>query len=314
MTQEIMKYADVAMFDAEPHETWTTDRGVLPKVSLVWMTHRPLSALASFNEMYAGRVIRHLDDVSQEAMDQALSDMSKTHLKAPLENIKFQFLIEGVDRSFTHQHVRQRTAVFAQESLRFAVLDNLSQGVSLPPSLHGTNPENTSDQLGQNRARWDECVAKVQDTYEYLIANGMPAEDARGLLPHATATRIMYTTDCRNLAEHAGNRLCTQAQFHWRSVFSQIVEQIAEYGEMNDPEYAGEYQALSDSLMWRPKCWQVGKCAFKGEFDRHCNIREEVDGLESDGIPTTEWDDYISTDSWMYDPSAAIMSEQGVEL
>ena len=309
MKKDLMKYADVAMFDAEPHETWEPGRGVVPQVTLVNMTPRPLAALASFNEMYAGRVIRSLDDVSDEAMDQALADMSKTHLKAPLENIKFQFLIEGVDRAFTHQIVRQRTAVYAQESLRFAVLDNLREGVSLPPMLHGTSPDDTSDELGKMRQRWDETIDTIQNAYEWMIANGMPAEDARGLLPHATATRLMYTTDCRNLAEHAGNRLCTQAQYHWRSVFSQIVSQISEWGEMNDPDHRGEYHALSDSLMWRPKCWQVGKCAFKGTFDRACSIRETVDELEAASVPPEDWDDHIAVDEWMFDPTAAIEAE-----
>jgi thymidylate synthase ThyX len=46
-------------------------------------------------------------------------------LKAPLEAIDFHFMVEGVTRAHTHQEVRQRTAVFAQESMRFAVKDKI---------------------------------------------------------------------------------------------------------------------------------------------------------------------------------------------
>ena len=54
---------------------------------------------------------------------------------APLEWIQVALLIEGVTRAFTHQMVRQRTATFVQESLRFAVKDNAAFEVALPPSI-----------------------------------------------------------------------------------------------------------------------------------------------------------------------------------
>lgn len=303
---DIQKYKDVAMFEAEPHTGWDDRRGVLPKVYLQSMTHRPLATMAAMNQMYVGNVIHDLDEVTPEMMEGALDDMSKTHLTAPMEAIRFQFLIEGVDRAFTHQMVRQRMGAYAQESLRFAVIGNLKQAVTLPPSLQGTHPSDTSTTAGKMRERWDDAVGKIQATYDYLVANGMSQEDARGLLPHAVATRIIYISDFRNMVTHAGNRLCTQAQFHWRDVFSQIVTAIGLYGEEHDPEHAWEYHAVSDSPMFRPVCWQIGKCGFKGSMDRACGIREKVDFLERNSVPTSDWDSEIPVEEWLLDPEAAV--------
>lgn len=309
MTTEIQKYADVAMFDADPMFSYGEETGVTPDVYLLWMTPRPLAAMAAMNEMYRGHVVRDLDDISDDAMQQALDDMSKTHLTAPMEAIKFHFMIEGVDRAFTHQHVRQRTAAYAQESLRFAVIQDLLRGITYPPSLFGTKPGDTSTMAGKNRQKWDECVTKIQETYEYLVANGMAQEDARGLLPHCTATRLNYVTDLRNMVDHAGNRLCTQAQFHWRAVFTKITASIVHYGMTEDEDNLWQYQALADSPMFRPKCFQIGKCGFKGTFDRHCNISEKVAFLERNRVPTEEWDSEIPKHTWLLDPEAARIPE-----
>jgi flavin-dependent thymidylate synthase len=204
----IRKWADEQQFVAPPMEANRDDRGmIVPRVTLLWMTPDPLGANAAMGRMYKGIPTYSMADITDDERKQFFADSMATHLKAPLEAIKFHFFIEGVTRSFTHQMVRQRTAVYAQESMRFAVKENMADELSLPPSI-AELPVNHP-----TRQKWDEAVAKVSDTYNFLVANGIPAEDARGLAPHATTTRLNYVTDLRNLSEHAGNRLCTQAQF-----------------------------------------------------------------------------------------------------
>src|SRR5690606_29530142 len=119
------------------------------------------------------------------------------------------FMIEGVTRSLTHQMVRQRTAVYAQESLRFAVKENMAESVALPPSLEGARSmreiyddfdtigfDNLSD-IDKQRYRWGIAMQNVETAYDYLVNSGIPAEDARGLLPHNITTRLHYSTDLR---------------------------------------------------------------------------------------------------------------------
>lgn len=285
MSNQPMKWADRAMFHAEPHPNYTETHGVLPKVHLLWMTPDPLGAVAAMCEMYKGNVVRSLADLSDDQRRQALDDTMATHLRAPLEAVKFHFLFDGVDRAFTHQHVRQRTAVYAQESMRFAVVEDLPRNTSLPPTISALPQDDPA------RVTWDAALEDIGRAYEALVANGIPAEDARGLLPHATATRLHYVTDLRNLTDHAGNRLCTQAQFHWRLVFSQVVNAIRTHA--NDPHVLSEerwqYSAIANSSLFRPVCYQLNRCPFKASFDRACSIRSRVDAYATAGVPSDKW-------------------------
>lgn len=319
--KEVVRYADVAMYDAEPMER-NAAGGVTPKVYLLNMTPDPLGAIAAPCFMYEGRVVKDLSEITDGERRDKFAQVQKTHLKAPFEFVDFHFMLEGVTRSFTHQMVRQRTAVFAQESLRFAVKDTIDEEVGLPPSLAGLKDD---DPL---MVVWRSAVNRVDDAYHALIGAGMPAEDARGLLPHNVTTRLHYKTNLRNLLEHAGNRLCTQAQFEWRLVWMQIVEAIRNVpnrlgcvGEGSECYTHGlacpawQYETLAN--LFRPICYLTGKCEFKANFDRACSIRDRVDAFHEAGVPSSDWGkthlavggrpgiDPINPAEWLLDPTAA---------
>lgn len=300
------KWSDEAMFRSEGFTKHSDAGGVLPTVRLLWMTPDPLGAVAAMARMYEGKPTLDLEDLFNGERVHYFDEATKTHLRTPLEAVKFHFFIEGVDRAFTHQEVRQRTAAFSQESMRFAVVEDLDQHTTLPPSLAGTQPLEL-DAMGNNptgddgmpldknqsmRNLWDVTLDHIEMTYTRLIEMGMPAEDARGLLPHCTATRLNYVTDLLNLSRQAGNRLCTQAQFHWRLVFTLMVNAIRDFAQHPSvqPSDAWQFRHLAHSKLFRPACYEYGKCPFKAGFDRHCSIRDKVSHFAKNGIPSEEWD------------------------
>jgi flavin-dependent thymidylate synthase len=322
-----VRWADRAMFKAEP-----MPEAAGPRVFLLDMNRDPLGHIAAASKMYKGEVVRDLRDVTDAERIDYLNQIKKTKLKAPFEFVKFHFMIEGVTRGFTHQMVRQRTAVYAQESTRFAVFgtDDARLPVGLPPSLSGTDVwDNVGHPTGDQKllATWNETVTDIQEAYQKLVNSGMPAEDARGLLPTNLLTRLHYSTDLRALLDHAGNRLCTQAQFEWRLVFTRIIESIRardiprgtpreEWGE------DGIYMANELLSLFRPVCFQTGKCEFKADFDRACSIRDQVDALSGAGVPPSLWEEEgnytsgghafnrkpippIKPGQWLMDPGAA---------
>lgn len=295
--KEIKVWADDAMFEAEPLGYDVNEDG--PRVHLLSMSHDPLGQIAAMAMMYEGKVARSLSDITDEQRRHYFNEVKKTHLKAPFESVQFHFMIDGVTRSFTHQMVRQRTAVFAQESLRFAVKDGIDEEVALPPSLIGLRGDDPRVTL------WRSAINKTEDVYHALIDSGIPAEDARGLLPHNVTTRLNYVTNLRNLQDHAGMRLCTQAQFEWRTVWVRMVEAIRNY----DPRAANarrlfdedtsawapemlpdrwQFEMLAD--LFRPVCYLTGKCEFKADFDRKCSIRNRVDANHDVGRDSSSWD------------------------
>lgn len=310
---EVQKWADEAMFRAEP-----VDAATGPQVYLLWMTPDPLGAIAATCKMYKGEVCRSLDHITDAERLHYFDEVQATRLKAPFEFVQFHFLIEGVTRAFTHQLVRQRTATYAQESLRFAVKEDFPIG--LPPSLWGTTgDQHAAQHLETNewqRLVWEETVDAMQAGYEQLVNSGMPAEDARGLLPTNILTRVHYTTDLRALQEHAGNRLCTQAQFEWRLVWSKIIAAIREIDYPGDLKPNGQTRVyMADKLcdLFKPVCYLSGRCEFKSKMDRPCSIRDRVDANEKMGRPSREWGNPaqlgnvlpIEPREWLLDPNAA---------
>lgn len=298
-SKEISKWADSAMYDSEGMPFDVNTYG--PQVTLLSMTPDPLGAVAAMSMMYEGKVVRNLADLTNDQRMHYFEQITKTHLKAPFESVQLHFLIEGVTRSFTHQMVRQRTAVFAQESLRFAVKDTIDEEVALPPSLRLLKKDDPKVVL------WKTAVNKTDDVYHALIDGGIPAEDARGLLPHNITTRLHYVTNLRALQEHAGMRLCTQAQFEWRTVWMRMVEAIAAFDPMASAlrrhetmEYSQDGSPVADSLdrwqfkeiagLFRPVCYNTGKCEFLADFDRKCKIRNRVDANHAIGRDSSEWD------------------------
>lgn len=318
MTEEVQRYADAAMFRSEPLQVDRDAEGnITPKVTLLWMTPDPLGACAAMNEMYVGHVVRDIArDVTDEQRQKVLDDMAKTTLTTPLENIELQFCIEGVTRSFTHQMVRQRTGAYAQESLRFAVKeDPWVEICARPPSVKSE----------QNIKIWMNALNDAQNAYERLISNGIPAEDARGLIPHSMTTRLIYKTDLRNLTAEAGKRLCTQAQFEWRTVMTQIAQAIRHATHQPDGPMAfdvnnrWQYEAIAESWIFRPICYHTGQCEFMGSADRFCSIRDKVEALHQIGVKPEHWDARLAAygdamrkglpgiypAEWLMDPAAA---------
>lgn len=317
MTKAIQAWADSAMFEAEPMDYNVKKEG--PRVFLLEATPDPLGSIAAFSAMYTGNVIRNKRDVTDEERRYHLEEMKKTKLKAPLEAVHLHWMVEGVTRSFTHQMVRQRTAVYAQESLRFAVKSGMSEEVALPPSLAGT-PDFSEEEIGYYEAHpeefgrlqkehrwrlmWETLMLEIDDTYNYLVNDGMPAEDARGALPHNVTTRLNYDTNLRAFQDHAGNRLCTQAQFEWRAVWGQFVKALREHCSQDCLKEHDVHSPFCDNWQWKeiaglfaPVCYLTGSCAFKADFDRKCSIRERVDANSKIARPSSEWDkEYDHTD------------------
>jgi flavin-dependent thymidylate synthase len=368
---QIQKWADKAMFAAAPIDV---SKG--PQVELLSCNNDPLGTIAAAAKMYAGESVTSLSQITDAERRHYLADTRKNALAAPLEFVNFHFIISGVTRGFTHQMVRQRTATYTQESTRFAVKEDVPVGY--PPSLDGTMSwddwwekcggelfpiliselnehqiemvddyaKSRASQAQNWRREWDGGVNWISQKYNILVNSGMPAEDARGLLPTNLLTRINYNTSLRGLLEHSGLRLCTQAQFEWRLVWARIKEAIVSYGlgqkylvyepsaqapnmrnGMDDGLGDIVYECDSDwqfdelSTIFKPICYQKGECQFLSDIDRHCTIRERVQLNADMHRPSTEWDVVgtqagtnlrvapIADEEWMLDPTSARVSQ-----
>jgi flavin-dependent thymidylate synthase len=278
--KDLVAWADRAQYVSEP----ATSNA--PVVTLLSATADPLGEIASLCGIYEGRVVHSLSDVTDEQRRTALADMQLSKLSGPLEAVQFHFLIENVTRAWTHQAVRNRFAFFAQESMRFAVVEDWADRMPIPISI----------QTDSRQLIWEQAVDAASEAYMALVNSGVPAEDARALMPHGITTRLHMVVSLRSLLTEAGKRLCTQAQFEWRVVVAGMVNAIRQRECSWD---TWQFDEISDIL--RPVCYAEGKCGFMASMDRGCTIRERVDANAKIGRPSSEWDkeaDLGTADEW----------------
>jgi flavin-dependent thymidylate synthase len=308
-SSDVQKWADAAMYRSEPTPAE-------PSVVLLNATPDPLGSVAALCLQYKGVVVRDLETVTDHERRESLEAMQKTELRGPLEAATFHFLLDGVTRAMVDQLTRGRAAFYAVESLRFAVKEDWAATVPRPPSLAGL-PEDDPRVVV-----WRGALNRTEDAYAALVGAGVPAEDARSLLPLGVATRAHWVVSLRELLHVAGLRLCTQAQFEWRIVMSKVVEALRTYGyepaawdEQPRPNRADAWQFEALAEVLRPVCYQQGKCGFMAAFDRSCSIRVRVEQNAEAGRPSSEWHQdafrssgniaAIQPSEWLADPNAA---------
>ena len=225
-----------------------------PIVTLVSWTNNPIKAVASQLLNMQGRMVHNLDDISEEEALKLLNDLKRTALAGGLEAIDMLFQIENVPRSLTHQLVRTRVgATYHQESLRFTTrADGFDYDIG--PTVK------TEEQLEY----FESAMEILADTYKHLVDNGVSMEDARGVLPIATLTKVGVKYNFKTLVHTGHVRLCYQSQGHWMKIFKMIKKEIS---EKISPELASFLQ---------PICEISGRCEYHGIFDRKCPKEEKL--------------------------------------
>jgi thymidylate synthase (FAD) len=142
--------------------------------------------------------------------------MSLGH-QSVLEHASFTFGIEGISRACSHQLVRHRLASYSQQSQRYVTF----KGGELPLVVPATVAE--SD---RRRQIFDEAMTACIEAYQALLEDGVPAEDARFVLPNAAETRIVMTMNARELLHFFTLRCCERAQWEIRAMALAMVRLV----------------------------------------------------------------------------------------
>jgi len=141
--------------------------------------------------------------------------MSLGH-QSVLEHASFTFGIEGISRVTSHQLVRHRVASYSQQSQRYVSHKERFAAV-IPPTI-GERP----DVL----ARFEAQLQALHKAYAEMVEAGIPAEDARYILPNATETKIMLTMNARELLHFFAVRCCERAQWEIRAMSLEMLKLV----------------------------------------------------------------------------------------
>ena len=186
------------------------------RVQLLTHTPEPEKVVAAAARLcYSASSIENLlrrEQSEQETLLRKILDLG--HLSV-LEHAVFSFGVEGISRACSHQLVRHRLASFSQQSQRYVSHNDRFEAVT-PPSL-ASAPELAN--------RFEAMLDEIHDLYRDMVEAGIPAEDARFLLPNAATTKIVITMNARELRHFFLLRCCRRAQWEIQAMAKEMLHQ-----------------------------------------------------------------------------------------
>lgn len=129
-----------------------------------------------------------------------------------LEHAVFTFRIEGISRVTLAQLTRHRIASFSVQSQRYVKMDDCR--AVMPHSIMTSG-------FAEEACDW---VHKSRELYKRMVDGGIPAEDARYLMPQAMTTTLVMTMNARELRHFFALRCCNRAQWEIRRLTDEMLK------------------------------------------------------------------------------------------
>ena len=145
-----------------------------------------------------------------------------------IEHAGATFEISGISRACSHQLVRHRLANYSQESQRYVDLSDPE--LVVPPAIAAS---------AEAMVIWNRLTRQMAEAYRELRALGIRKEDARFLLPNATATRIVVTMNFREMLHFFRVRINPAAQWEIRELAIRMLDIVTAeappvFGDLRD--------------------------------------------------------------------------------
>lgn len=168
----------------------------------------------------ADRLIRHI--------------MNSGHLSTT-EHINFTFSIEGVSRSLLAQLTRHRHFSYSVQSQRYVKFGSKDKSggfeyltpetISKAKDVDWVNSDGEDGIAGAGYIYAD-VMTFIQKAYDKLREAGVPAEDARMVLPNAATCNLTFTGNLRGLLEFYNKRSSNHAQWEIRELAEKIKDEV----------------------------------------------------------------------------------------
>ena len=235
------------------------------KVELINRTTWALETLLyTKNTRLQGR--QTFDDIIAWPEEKKLKHLAymKDTIQSSWEFVDYIFEISGVTRAFTHQLVRTRTASFAQESQR---------------TIDASNHEVINTCAEEHMEDFDIWSESSMVGYRQMIEDGMPIQDARGILPTNISTSIIVKLNLRTIHDMGLLRLCTRTQGEYQRAFKLMRDSVIECHP-----WAAQFIKVH--------CAWYGSCAFPNY--KECPVKSEYrSNLDQDqkAYYAREWED-----------------------
>ena len=138
----------------------------------------------------------YLNAPDEEKMLELIKRVIGSGHYSTIEHIQLTFAVQNVSRACTHQLVRHRHMSFSQKSQRY-VKEKGEFDYIMPKTIE-KNPK--------LKEKFEEFILNTSNLYQEFIEAGIPAEDARSILPNATASSLVASLNLRELIHLANLR------------------------------------------------------------------------------------------------------------
>ena len=157
------------------------------------------------------------------------------------EHACFTFHIAGVSRALLAQLSRHRHISLSVRSQRYCKEVGYKHVTPQTVCYADGTAETFAD-----------AMFVADEEYRQLLEEGIPAEDARYVLPNACATELYMTANARTLIEMSRLRLCMRAQWEIRELFQELKHVVGRVSPM-----------VAEMMV--PKCEQYPETPFCSE-------------------------------------------------
>ena len=194
------------------------------QVKLIDFAKSPLEKLyAAFRTCYSSETPIEIwekieaEKISRDKIREFIGERLKTGHASPLEQVVFWFSIANVSRSLSHQFVRHRIGIsFEQQSQRYVKFKQDKLAFVMPESW---------ERAGM-REEFEGLLDKTSDLYARALKAGIPAEDARFVLPNAAPTNFHVMVNFAEMLHICDLRLCVRAQWEIRKMVALMRAEI----------------------------------------------------------------------------------------
>ncbi len=153
-----------------------------------------------------------LDSLTADKVESFIEKLTDLGHESPIEHASYTFAVEGVSRALLAQLTRHRIASYSVQSQRY--VDKSDFDYVVPLSIADDT---------ECIEMYDRCMDMLNTYYLYFTSAGIPAEDARFVLPNACDTRIVFTMNARSLHNFFRLRCCNRAQWEIRALADEML-------------------------------------------------------------------------------------------
>jgi len=183
------------------------------------LTHTPepeLVVAAAARLCYSNSSIGALLEKSRTERETFLEKITSLGHLSVLEHVSFSFGVEGISRACSHQLVRHRLASYSQQSQRY--VSHSKRFSAVTPDSIAESPEYAE--------RYQTMLEEIHRFYAEMLEAGIPAEDARFILPNAATTKLVVTMNGRELLHFFSLRCCRRAQWEIQELANQMLKLV----------------------------------------------------------------------------------------